>query len=60
MYTLSVEQKLSNYKELVKDKEEKVKNLNTEIDNLKKKISKLESKVTVPDGFQKAVDSLIV
>lgn len=42
MYRLTVEQKISNYRDLVAQKKTKVENLQKEIQNLEIKISKLE------------------
>lgn len=43
MYTLSVEQKLANYQELLLNKKKKVEILQKEISGIENKISKLNS-----------------
>lgn len=41
MYTLTREQKISNYQELLKQKLEKIENLQKEVENIQKKLDKL-------------------
>lgn len=59
MFTLSREQKISNYKELLYLKRKKLLNLSNEIQSLERKLSKLESTVEGSgNSFSQAASSL--
>lgn len=59
MYSLSRDQKISNYRELIEQKRKKVLNLQNEIQSLERKLSKLEQTVEGSgNSFSRAISTM--